>query len=479
MSWAIERVGVVGAGTDGRRDRPARLPGRVRDLPPRPGPRGARAPARRGCATASRRAPSAGGGASAEAEAARARLSARRALEDLAGCELVIEAAPEDLELKRELFAGSPSVCGPEAILATNTSSLSVTAIAAGVERPERVVRHALLQPAGADAAGRGRRRRRHLAETLSTPPPRSRGRWAATPVRAADAIGFVANRSRRPSRSRRCGCSASGSPTHDQIDRICRLGGGFRMGPFELMDLVGRRRQLRGREVVLGAELPRAALAAAPDPGADGRARAGSGERPGAATTTTRDGPTAAEDPPLRRHAERDRGTRTRCGRRRGLASSADRRALGVGPTIPDGEPARQRSRAVVGFVALPDLETRPARRADARARDTRRRSARRRRGATSRALGKHVEWVGDRPGLVLGRIVCQLVNEAALRASARASRRAADSTRRCGWASTGPAGRSSGARRSASTVRRDPRRAPRRAGRGALPGGAAAPRA
>src|SRR5919197_6748883 len=59
-------------------------------------------------------------------------------LEDLARCELVIEAAPEDLELKRELFGRLAGVCGPKAILATNTSSLSVTAIAAGVERPER-----------------------------------------------------------------------------------------------------------------------------------------------------------------------------------------------------------------------------------------------------------------------------------------------------------------------------------------------------
>ena len=70
------------------------------------------------------------------------------ALERLAGCELVIEAAPEKLELKRELFARLEEVCGPDAILATNTSSLSVTAIAAGAERPQRIVRHALLQPA-------------------------------------------------------------------------------------------------------------------------------------------------------------------------------------------------------------------------------------------------------------------------------------------------------------------------------------------
>ena len=75
----------------------------------------------------------------AAADAASARLHAVRDPQDLAGCELVIEAAPEDLELKRALFARLAEVCGPAAILATNTSSLSVTAVAAGIERPERV----------------------------------------------------------------------------------------------------------------------------------------------------------------------------------------------------------------------------------------------------------------------------------------------------------------------------------------------------
>jgi len=62
---------------------------------------------------------------------AAARVTAAPSLEDLAGCDLVIEAAPEDLEVKRRLFASLAEVCGPEAILATNTSSLSVTAVAA------------------------------------------------------------------------------------------------------------------------------------------------------------------------------------------------------------------------------------------------------------------------------------------------------------------------------------------------------------
>src|SRR4051812_28944805 len=72
-------------------------------------------------------------------DAARKRLHLADRLEDLAACEFAIEAAPEDLTLKRGLFADLAAACGPGAILATNTSSLSVTAIAAGLERPERV----------------------------------------------------------------------------------------------------------------------------------------------------------------------------------------------------------------------------------------------------------------------------------------------------------------------------------------------------
>ncbi len=65
-------------------------------------------------------------------------------------CDLVIEAAPEDVDLKRNLFERLAAVCGPSTVLATNTSSLSVTAIAAAVPEPQRIVGHAFLQSAGA-----------------------------------------------------------------------------------------------------------------------------------------------------------------------------------------------------------------------------------------------------------------------------------------------------------------------------------------
>src|SRR5438309_9071647 len=81
-------------------------------------------------------------------DAALARLSLTTELADLAGCDLVIEAAFEDLDVKRELFAALDATVAPDAVLATNTSALSVTEIAAATSRPERVVGMHFFNPA-------------------------------------------------------------------------------------------------------------------------------------------------------------------------------------------------------------------------------------------------------------------------------------------------------------------------------------------
>jgi 3-hydroxybutyryl-CoA dehydrogenase len=160
-------------------------------------------------------------------------------IEVLRDCDLVIEAAPEDLELKRNLFGRLASVCRPEAVLATNTSSLSVTAIATAVPGPERVVGMHFFNPpalmqlvevvAGDESGNPALERTAEAA--------RGMGR---TPIRARDSVGFVANRCVRPFFLESLRMLAEGVAPHDEIDRIVRLGAGLRMGPFELMDLIG-----------------------------------------------------------------------------------------------------------------------------------------------------------------------------------------------------------------------------------------------
>ena len=174
-----------------------------------------------------------------EAEAAHDRVGAVTDLGELAGCDLVIEAAPEDVELKRELFTKVAEACGSETVLATNTSSLRVSEIATGVPHPERVVGMHFFNPpvlmklvevvAAADSSEEALAATTEVAE-----------RMGRTPIRAKDTPGFVANRLARPfalESLRMLGDGLADAPT---IDRIVRLGGGFKMGPFELIDLVG-----------------------------------------------------------------------------------------------------------------------------------------------------------------------------------------------------------------------------------------------
>jgi 3-hydroxybutyryl-CoA dehydrogenase len=175
----------------------------------------------------------------AEANDALERLRTDTLIEFLRDCDLVIEAAPEDLDLKRNLFDRLAAVCGPEAVLATNTSSLSVTAISAAVPEPQRIVgMHFFNPPAlmqlvevvAGDQSG-------EPALELATEVARGMGR---TPIRARDSVGFVANRCVRPFFLESLRMLAEGVAPHDEIDRVVRLGAGLRMGPFELMDLIG-----------------------------------------------------------------------------------------------------------------------------------------------------------------------------------------------------------------------------------------------
>jgi 3-hydroxybutyryl-CoA dehydrogenase len=376
------------------------------------------------------------------APGARDRLRTAGALEQLAACELVIEAAPEDLAIKAEVLRELARHTG--AVLATNTSSIPVAAIGAASGVPARVVGMHFFNPppvmrlveviAGVDTAPEAVAVARAAAEAM--------GRHV---VEASDGIGFLVNRCNRPFALEALRLVHEGVATPEQVDRICRLGGGFRMGPFELMDLVGidvgleiarsfheqsfgeprwRPSPLQSRMVAAGRlgrktgrgwyeypggrPVPRAEEAAPQAGGGDGliviagglpvalelaalAADAGwevatpeeaAGEVPFLAIDA------GGEDEPLQ---------------------GAHRMLLCADETLA----AQELGGPAVGFSAVPPLRagglielTRGAGTSGAAAQAAERFAA---------TLGLHVAWVGDAPGLVLARIVASLVNEAA----------------------------------------------------------------
>jgi len=392
----------------------------------------------------------------------RARLEATDQLAGLAPCELVIEAAPESLELKRSLLGElAERIVTREAVLATNTSSLLVTEVAAGVEGPDRVVGMHFFNPpplmpalelvAGVASSERALGVARATGEAMGK-----------IVIEARDGPGFLVNRCNRPFTLEALGLLAERVAEVQEIDRICRLAGGFRMGPFELMDLVGvdvnldvarsmyeqsfgeprwRPSPIAVRTVAAGrlgrksgrgyyeysaeAQAPPGGAGApahrSPDPepmprgGGDGRLVVVAGEGRLAQDLAAlagesgwrvvRSGDQASDAEPFLVLDTRARGEEPRCD---GL--SLHPRAIWCGA----GSLALLDERGTaVGFMALPPLErtavvelTRSPESSPAAIEACQRFFA---------TLGLRAAWVGDAPGLVLGRIVCQLVNEAA----------------------------------------------------------------
>jgi 3-hydroxybutyryl-CoA dehydrogenase len=175
-----------------------------------------------------------------EAAAARHRLTAVADVSDLAGCVLVVEAVAEDLAVKRDLFAELEKVCGETAILATNTSSLSVTEIAAGLTRPERVAGMHFFNPAPVlplvevvAGAATGPAVVDALVELA--------GAWGKTAVRCTSTPGFIVNRVARPYYAEAFRLLEVGVTDPATLDALFREAGGFPMGPCELTDLIGQ----------------------------------------------------------------------------------------------------------------------------------------------------------------------------------------------------------------------------------------------
>jgi 3-hydroxybutyryl-CoA dehydrogenase len=374
----------------------------------------------------------------------------------LADCELVIEAVPERLELKHELLAALSEIVSHECVLASNTSSLLVTAIATAASRPERVVGMHFFNPAPVmrllEVVAGARSGEDALA--LATATGEAMGKSV---IRASDGPGFLVNRCNRPFGLEALRLLGERIADVATIDRVCRMEGGFPMGPFELSDLVGvdvgfeisksfyaqsfgeprwRPSPIQARYVAAGLHGRKSGRGyydysgdshRPPDPG-EPAAQAAEGvvviDGEGTLARELSAAATQAGFEVRPAHAPRGDalpalyidcslrpagGSEGPAGARTSAAHGGAHLLLCAGGSLSTLDPAG----SAVGFHVLPPL-------ADARTVELVRGEGSsplvaQRAEHFFAALGRHVEWVGDAPGLVLGRIVCQLVNEAA----------------------------------------------------------------
>jgi 3-hydroxybutyryl-CoA dehydrogenase len=375
-------------------------------------------------------------------------------LSALAGSDVVIEAINEDLELKRTVFAELDRLCPPPTILASNTSTLSITAIAAATQSPERVAGMHFFNPAPV-------MRLVEVARSAKTSQPtvealvRLAEQMGKTAVVTLDTPGFIVNRVARPFYGEALRLLAEQAAGHAAIDLLVTLGGGFPMGPFQLMDLIGldvnlqaaqsmydstygepryrpqsiQRRYVEsgrlGRKTGVGFyEYPEGEqywpAPEVPEPGQQsGFVLISDGSwGPEVGRLLVQAGYTLSET-----HGDLPLAALIVNGREEGVRDVLRRYDRGLAPEIPilcqtvdiafsEVEQSVQHAQRLIGFdglffaagravtlVAHPNLPD-PVRRAA---------------GTLIRSLGKLPVWVNESPGLVLPRIVCCLANEAA----------------------------------------------------------------
>src|SRR5207245_2201035 len=167
------------------------------------------------------------------------RVSPGQAVASLSGADLVIEVVPEQLAIKRQVIADLDEALSPAAIIATNTSSLSVTTIAAGSAHPGRVVGMHFFNPAPV-------MRLVEVVTTVLTEPAAAHAvtalaaRLGKTPVQVTDRAGFVANALLLPYLNHAARLFETGHASRDDIDLAVTTGVGLPMGPLALLDLIG-----------------------------------------------------------------------------------------------------------------------------------------------------------------------------------------------------------------------------------------------
>ena len=173
-----------------------------------------------------------------DAAQAIAALSPTTDLTEAARADLVIEAVPEELELKRKVFGRLDAAAPPHTLLASNTSSLSISAIAAATHHPTRVIGLHFFNPAHLMPLVEIIRGDQTSDETVAAGRAFVAG-LGKTPVLCADSPGFIVNRVARPFYGEAFRLLGEQAADHETIDRLMRSLG-FRMGPFELLDLIG-----------------------------------------------------------------------------------------------------------------------------------------------------------------------------------------------------------------------------------------------
>ncbi len=168
-----------------------------------------------------------------------ARLTGTTDMSFAADCDLVIEAAVENMQIKKQIFAELDEICGEDTILATNTSSLSITEVASATNRPHKVIGMHFFNPApvmklvevikGMATSPETFDRVKEIAESIGK-----------EPVEVAEAPGFVVNRILIPMINEAFGIMAEGIASPEDIDKSMMLGANHPMGPLALGDLVG-----------------------------------------------------------------------------------------------------------------------------------------------------------------------------------------------------------------------------------------------
>jgi 3-hydroxybutyryl-CoA dehydrogenase len=180
-----------------------------------------------------------------ERDAVLARMSSTTSLNGLADCDLVIEAVFEDLKTKKQLFAALNPICAAHTIFASNTSTLSITEIASGCGREDRVVGMHFCLPAQL-------MKLIEMSPGMNTSQQTFEAAWmfaeaaGQTPVKTQDKPGFILNALLVPFNNDVIRAVEAGVATPADIDAAIKTGLGYRMGPCELLDLIGLDTQLR-----------------------------------------------------------------------------------------------------------------------------------------------------------------------------------------------------------------------------------------